>query len=279
MVPSDMRAWNYDRHVFKLILVLASIFMIAYIIGISIPYWFVLQENVANFSRCISNHDYSDYNSFRHDNNNKEMDDNEVMLTVMSSLWYLLINVRSNDGEVSTFATFIGIHSSPYTKQEGMILINDQIIATSEQPNSLAGLMMLTLLAFGLFCGWRASMKPSERIFYGISIICIVLGTTIWITIAMPNGKNNVILVAAGHCSYCGQVMTAPFLQLLMGSLGILALVFGLLLIHLSTLTSVLFPDWIEHYHNKVGMPRKRGESTNIRIIDTNIPEYLYTNT
>ncbi|KAK3604460.1 hypothetical protein CHS0354_015634 [Potamilus streckersoni] len=251
MVPNDMQGVNYDRHVFKLILVLATIFMTAYILGISIPYWFVLQENVSNFSRCISSNYYGNYDSFRNGNNDKDMDNNQVMLMVRSSLWYLLIHVRSNSDQVSTFILFIGIHSSPYGNQEGVVSVNDKPIVTSEQPNSLACLMMFALLAFGLVSGWRASMKPSRRIFYGISVICIVLGTTIWIAVAMQNGKNNVILVAVEHCSYSGQVMTAPFLHLLMGSLGMLALVFGLLLIHFSTLTSFSIPDWTElHPHN-----------------------------
>lgn len=108
-------AMNPDKHVFNMVLVLNLTFMLLYMTGCSVPAWNVVEERVQDFQNCSTADVYLGSGvrqSFGKENT-------RVML--MSSLWYMKLEMTNENKQYSTFLPFAFIQQNkiPDSVQRG----------------------------------------------------------------------------------------------------------------------------------------------------------------
>ena len=90
-----------DYNVFHLMVVLTLLFMALYVFGTSLPSWYVLQEPVANFTKCNT----ADYYVTRHEREARVP--KESMVYIAASLWFVKIQVYDSNGTFSRYMPYI----------------------------------------------------------------------------------------------------------------------------------------------------------------------------
>lgn len=100
--------FNPDKYVFQMLMMLSMCFMVMYVIGTSVPAWYVLQEGTSNFSTCETADSYVG----THERRSWSSSDYDVV-NIQASLWYLNINVRGITKTLRAFMPFLLIHKEP----------------------------------------------------------------------------------------------------------------------------------------------------------------------
>lgn len=217
--------FNPDKYVFHLLLVLTLMFMVLYIVGTSVPAWYVLEERVSNISTCQSADRYLD----GHVRRSLKRQSSTLLLT--SSLWFINIRVSNNDVQYSRFVPFIFAQRIPLAERRG-----DGMTVENMFPKCLTTIVTFTFLGLGVAFTCCASSRPSRLIYYGLSAVMIIAAITSWVSIAITTSEKYLLSIAFDLCLQQGELKTSFLLQMVTGSSGILGFVFGCILIHLAIL-------------------------------------------
>lgn len=213
-----------DNNVFHLMVVLTLLFMVLYVVGTSIPSWYVLQEPVANFSTCTS----ADFYVSKLERKARVTE--RTTVSVSSSLWFVKLHVFDSERTFSRIMPYVSVTQTPSSKG---LLINPQ------PTRGLMSMIIFTLLAFGIVFAFRASLDPPGQIFYGLSSLVITTGITAWLLVAMPSGQDLTLSVAYDLCIYKGTMSTSLFLQMTTGACAIISFLFSCVLLHLALMTRI----------------------------------------
>lgn len=104
---NDKNRWNPDRHIFKLLMILTLTFMVLFVVGTSVPVWYVLEEPITNLSTCRSADNYVTKNVRLN-----WADDKTTTLSVHASLWYLSVYIENDDQQYRTVLPFVFVPRS-----------------------------------------------------------------------------------------------------------------------------------------------------------------------
>ena len=99
-----------DNNVFHLMVVLTLLFMVLYVVGTSIPSWYVLQEPVANFSTCTS----ADFYVSKLER--KARVSERTTVSVSSSLWFVKLHVFDSERTFSRIMPYVSVTQTPSSK-------------------------------------------------------------------------------------------------------------------------------------------------------------------
>lgn len=217
--------FNPDKYVFHLLLVLTLMFMVLYTVGTSVPAWYVLEERVTNVSKCQSADRYLEPRARRYWNKGP------TDLLLSSSLWFVNIQLTSGEAQYKKFVPFIFAKREHLTEETRNGMVIDNLF-----PKCLTTIFTFTFLSLGITFSCCASNRPSRLIYYGLSSVMIVAAITTWVSVAVTTSEKYVLSVAFDLCLKQGALKTSFLLQMVTGSAGILAFVFGCILIHLAIL-------------------------------------------
>ncbi|XP_045199512.2 uncharacterized protein LOC123553869 [Mercenaria mercenaria] len=103
-------------------------------------------------------------------------------------------------------------------------------------PKCLTTIITFTFLSRGVAFTCCASNRPARLIYYGLSSVMIVAAITTWVSVAITTSEKYLLSVAFDLCLQQVPLKTSFLLQMVTGSAGILAFIFGCILIHLATL-------------------------------------------
>ncbi|XP_060584448.1 uncharacterized protein LOC132740546 [Ruditapes philippinarum] len=222
--------FNPDKYVFHLLLVLTLMFMILYTVGTSVPAWYVLEENVNNVSTCRSADRYLEPHVRRYWNKNPS----KLLLT--SSLWFINVHLTSDDVKYTKFVPFIFAQKENLAEETRNGMIVDNMF-----PKCLTTIITFTFLSLGVAFTCCASNRPGRLIYFGLSSVMIVAAITTWVSVAITTSEKYLLSVAFDLCLQQGALKTSFLLQMVTGSAGILAFIFGCILIHIAILINNKF--------------------------------------
>lgn len=219
--------FNPDKYVFHLLLVLTLMFMVLYTIGTSIPAWYVLEERVSNISTCQSADRYLESHVRRY------WKKGHSKLVLTSSLWFINVHLSNEDITYRRFVPFIFAQRDQFSEQNPNGMLVENLF-----PKCLTSLVTFVFLSLGVTFTCCASNRPSRLIYYGLSAVMIVAAITSWVSMAITTSEKYLLSVAFDMCLQQGALKTSFLLQMVTGSAGILAFIFGCILIHLAILIS-----------------------------------------
>lgn len=217
--------FNPDKYVFHLLLVLTLMFMVLYTVGTSVPAWYVLEERVSNVSTCRSADHYLEPHVRRYWNKRP------TTLLLTSSLWFINVRLTNEDVQYSKFVPFIFAQKEHLAEETRNGMVIDNMF-----PKCLTTIITFTFLSLGVVFTCCASNRPSRLIYYGLSSVMIVAAITTWVSVAITTSEKYLLSVAFDLCLQQGALKTSFLLQMVTGSAGILAFIFGCILIHLAIL-------------------------------------------
>ncbi|KAL4220416.1 hypothetical protein ACF0H5_020819 [Mactra antiquata] len=217
--------FNPDKYVFHLLLVLTLIFMVLYTVGTSVPAWYVMRERVTNVSTCNSADRYVDpiIRKYWRQGNSQ--------LSLSASLWFLNVHLTNGDVVYTKFLPFLLIQQEEFMEQDSRGMLIETMF-----PKCLSTIVTVTFLCLGIAFTCLASNRPSRLVYYGLSSVMIVAAITAWISITIVSSEKFLLSVAYDMCVGQGVLKTSFLLQMITGSTGILAFIFGCILIHLAIL-------------------------------------------